>query len=78
MKSRRSPTKFDQNNRDVTSIFGNVIKKNSSRGGKHGPSVRQRMSYQAKQMLKKTRQQKHARHLTILSRCASQSHRDSL
>ena len=53
MKSSRSPTEFDQKNRDVTSIPGNVIKKNSSRGAKHGPSERQKMYYQAKQMLKK-------------------------
>ena len=37
MKSSQSPTEFDQNNRDVTSIPGYVIKKNSSRGAKHGP-----------------------------------------
>ena len=55
MKSTRSPTEFDQNNRDVTSIPGYVIKQNSSRGAKHGPSERQRMYYQAKQMLKKAR-----------------------
>ena len=47
MKSAQSP------NRDVTSIPGYVIKKNSSRGAKHGPSRRQRMYHQAKQMLKK-------------------------
>ena len=35
MMSTRSPTEFDQNNRDVTSIPGCVIKKNSSRGAKH-------------------------------------------
>ena len=58
MKSSQSPTEFDQNNRDVTSILGYVIKKNSSRGAKHGPSERQRMYNQAKQMLKKARQQK--------------------
>ena len=32
MKSWRSPTEFDKNNRDVTSIPGYVIEKNSSRG----------------------------------------------
>ena len=42
MKSTRSPTEFDQNNRDVTSIPGYVIKKKSSRGAKHGPSERQK------------------------------------
>ena len=36
MKSTRSPTEFDQNNRNVTSIPGSVIK-NISRGAKHGP-----------------------------------------
>ena len=41
MKSTRSPTEFGQNNCDVTSIPGYVIKENSSRGAKHGPSERQ-------------------------------------
>ena len=31
IKPTRSPTEFDQNNRDVTSIPGHVIKKNRSR-----------------------------------------------
>ena len=42
LKSTRSPEMFDQNNRDVTSIPGYVMKKNSSRGAKHGPSERQK------------------------------------
>ena len=42
MKSSRSPEEFDQKNRDVTSIPGDVIKKNSSRGAKHGQSERQK------------------------------------
>ena len=53
MKSSHSPTDFEQNNYDVTSIPGYVIKKNGSRGAKHGPSERQRMYCWAKQMLKK-------------------------
>ena len=57
---------FDQNNRDATSIPGYVTKKNSSRRAKHGPSERQKMYYQAKQMLKKARQQKHRRHPTMV------------
>ena len=52
LQLRGKPTEFDQNNRDVTSIFGYVIKKNSSRGAKHGASERQKMYYQPKQMLK--------------------------
>ena len=68
MKSTRSPTEFDQNNRDVTSIPGYVIKKNRKRGAKHGASGRQKMYYQAKQMLKQGRQGKHRCHPTILSR----------
>ena len=68
MKSTRSQTEFDKNNRDVTPIPGNVIKKNSSRGAKHGPSDRQKMYYQEKQMLKKARQGKHGCHPTILLR----------
>ena len=42
MKSSWSPTEFDQNNRDVTSIPGYVIKKSCSRGAKHGPSEPQK------------------------------------
>ena len=79
MKSSRSPTEFSQNNRDVTSIPKYVIEKNSNRGAKHGPSERQRMYYQAKQMLKKARQGKHGRHPTIFSRWyAIESYRNSL
>ena len=68
MKSTRSPTEFEQNNRDVTSIPGYVIKKNHSRGAKHGASERQKMYFQAKQMPMKARQGKHGGHPTILSR----------
>ena len=61
------------------SIPGYVIKKNSSRGAKHGPSERQRIYYQAKQVLKKARQKKHGSHPTILVRwCASETYRTSL
>ena len=41
MKSTRSPTEFDQDNRDVTSIPGYVIKQNRKRGVQHGASGRQ-------------------------------------
>ena len=76
MKSSQSPTEFEQNNHEVTSILGCVIKKNSSRGAKHGPFERQRMYYQAKQMLKTAREKKHGRHPTILARWyASESYR---
>ena len=68
MKSTRGPTEFDQNNRDVTSIPGHVIQKNSSHGAKHGPSERQKMHCQAKLMLEKARKGKHGGHPTILSR----------
>ena len=40
-------------NCEFTSIPGFVIKKNSSRGPKHGASERQVMFFKAKQMLKK-------------------------
>ena len=53
VKSSQRPTELEQNNYDVTSIPGYVIKKNRSRGAKHGPSERHRMYYQAKPMLKK-------------------------
>ena len=79
MKSSWSSTEFAQNNYDVTSILGYVIKKNSSCGAQHGPSERRRMFYTAKQVLKKARQKKHGNHPTILSRWyASESYRNSL
>ena len=53
MKSMRSPTELDQNNRDVTPIPGHVIKKNRKRGVQHGAPERQKMYFLAKQMLKK-------------------------
>ena len=68
MTSSRSPTEFGKNSRDVTSIPGYVIKNNSSRGAKHGPSEKQEMYNQANQMLKKARQGMHGGHPTILSR----------
>ena len=61
MKSSQRPTEFEQNNYDVTSIPGYVVKKNSSRGAKHGPSERQKMYYQTKQMLKKGPSEKAAK-----------------
>ena len=79
MKYSRNPTISQKDNYDVTSIPGFVIKKNSSRGVKHGPSERQKMYYQARQMLKKARQKKHGRHPTILSRWyADEEYRKSL
>ena len=79
MKSSERPTEFEQNNNDVTSIPGYVIKKNSSRGAKHGPSERQRMYYQVEQMLKRARQKKHGSHPTILARWyACETYRTSL
>ena len=68
LKYSRSPTTFQKTHCDFTSIPGFVIKKNSSRGPKHGVSERQVMFYKAKQMLKKARQGKHENHPTILSR----------
>ena len=57
MKSTRSPTKFDLNNREVTSIAGHVIKKNRNLGATHGGSERRKMYHPAKQLLcKKARQ----------------------
>ena len=79
MKYSRSPTISQKVNYDVTSIPGFVIKKNSSRGAKHGSSERQKMYYQARQMLKKARQKKHGLHPTILSRWhADEEYRESL
>ena len=41
----RGVQEFDQKNRDVTSIPGYVIQKNSSRGAMHGTSERQKMAW---------------------------------
>ena len=68
LKYKRSPTATQKANNDYTSIPGFVIKKNSSRGPKHGQSERQIMFFKAKQMLKKARQKKHGNNPTMLSR----------
>ena len=68
MKYSRNPTISQKDNGDVTSVPGYAIKKNSSGGAKHGPSERQKMYHQARQMLKRARQKKHGRHPTIISR----------
>ena len=52
LKYKRSPTTTEKDNCDFTSIPGFVIKKNSSRGPKHGASERQIMFFKAKEMLK--------------------------
>ena len=78
-KYKWSPTTNQKANCDYTSIPGFVIKKNSSRGPKHGASERQIMFYRAKEMLKKARHQKHGRHPTILARLyAQEGYRKSL
>ena len=68
LKYSRSPATFQKTNCDFSSIPGSVIKKNSSRGPKHGVSERQVMFHKAKQMLNKARQGKHGNHPTILAR----------
>ena len=67
-KYKQSPTTTQKANCDYTSIPGFVIKKNSSRGPKHGQSERQIMFFKTKEMLKKARQEKHGSHPTKLSR----------
>ena len=69
-KSSQRPKEFKQNNFAVSSIHGYVIKKNSSRGAKHGPSERQRMYYKAKKMLQKARQEEHGSHSSIPAQCS--------
>ena len=68
MNSTRSPTEFDQNNRDVTSIPGYVIKKTEALEPSTVLLKYKKMFFHAKQMLKKARQGKHGGHPTILSR----------
>ena len=58
-------------NNDYTSIPGFVIKKNSTRGPKHGQSERQITFFKAKEMLKKARQEKHGTHPTVFYKVAS-------
>ena len=58
LKYKRSPTPFQRTYCDFSSIPVFVIKKNSSRGPKHGQSERQIMFFKAKEMLKKARQEK--------------------
>ena len=68
LKYSRSPTTAQKTNYDFPSIPGFVVKKNSSRGPKHGASEKQIMLCKAKQMLQKARQGKHGKLPTILSR----------
>ena len=79
LKKKRSPKTTQKANCDFASIPGFVIKKNSSRGPNHGASERQVMFFNAKEMLKRGRQEKHGSHPTILSRWyAQEKYRDSL
>ena len=79
LKYSRSPTTLQKTICDLTSILGFVIKKNSSRGPKHGVSERQEMWYKAKEMLYEARQEKHGSHPTSLARWyAQEQYRDSL
>ena len=72
LKYKRSPTTTQKANCDCTSIPGFVIKKNSSRGPKHGASERRIIFLKAKEMLEKARQSKHGGHPTILARWYAQ------
>ena len=58
VKNRREELRRS-NNYDVLSISGSVVKKNNSRGAKHGPSERQRMYCKAREMIQKARQPNH-------------------
>ena len=58
LKYKRSPTTTQKAKCEFSSIPGFGIKSNSSRGPKHGQSVRQIMFFKAKEMLKKARQEK--------------------
>ena len=57
---------------DYISIPGFVMKKNSSRGPKHGQFERQIVFFKAKEMLKKIIQSKHGGNPTILARWYAQ------
>ena len=76
LKYKRSPAAFQKDNYDLNSFLGYIIKKNSSRGPKHGQSERQIMFFKAKDMLRKAKKQSHP---TILSRWkADEEYRKSL
>ena len=66
LKSSRRTQELDKNNCDVLSIPGYVIKKNTIRGAKHGPSERQRMCFKAMEMLQQACQPKHGSSKSIL------------
>ena len=79
MKFSRSPTEFDQNNPDVTSIPGYEIKKNSIRGVKHGLLKDKRCTTRRDRCSKKAREEKYGCHPTIRSRWyADEEYRKSL
>ena len=79
LRISRSEKEVDKSNNDVVSIPAYVIKKKNKRGAKHGPSERQRMYYNFKNMLHKAGQKKHGGHSSILARWHSDhKYRDSL
>ena len=64
---------------DVLSIPGYVIKKNTSHGARHGPSVRQTMYFKAHDMLRKARSNKNGNCKTGLERLKrDEQHRKAL
>ena len=68
LKPSQRTKELDMNNYDVLSILGYDIKKNNSRGAKHGPSEQQRMYCKAKGMLQKARQPKQGGNKSMLER----------
>ena len=77
----RSPTEFDQNNRDVTSIPGKVIKKNSSRGSEARTLLKTKKDVFSRRdrCLKRPDREQHGRHPKIRSRWyADEEYRKSL
>ena len=57
LKYKRSPTTFQKDNCDFNSIPGYIIKKNSSRGPKHGQSGRQKYVLQGETHAKKSEEE---------------------
>ena len=79
LKYKRTPTTTQKANNDYSSIPGYIIKKNSSRGPKHGRSERQIMFWKAKDMLRKGKNDQNGNHPTTLSRWkADEDYRKSL
>ena len=68
MQPTEKSRQFNKDRSDTLSISGYVIKKNQSRGPRHGPSMRQTMHHKARGMLRKAKLPKNGSCQTFLER----------